>query len=234
MTFTKELIDLLSTMTALTRLKYGNLDKDVYQEILKAEAILAKGEPAPPRVLIEISGGVCNNVYADAPIQYKVKDWDNIKEGNEAKPYLDDLSHFSVADTVFSTKELDDKAKEDVEEYVIPEPGKVSYFKCKSCGSIRSVPTSDIAQVGAPICPKFGLGRMNGGCGDESGMTEIEADEYTKEKCEVCGNPLDPEQGDNWDGLCPTDADRVSEYMDTHHVEREAAITAIQTEDAAD
>jgi len=38
--------DLLSTMTALCRLKYGNLDAGVYQEIQAAEAALAANPPA--------------------------------------------------------------------------------------------------------------------------------------------------------------------------------------------
>jgi len=34
----------LKIMTALVRLKYGNLDTDVYKEILKAERIIAEAE----------------------------------------------------------------------------------------------------------------------------------------------------------------------------------------------
>lgn len=37
-----ELLESLGVMTQLCKLKYGNLDKDVYAEILKAEAVLAK------------------------------------------------------------------------------------------------------------------------------------------------------------------------------------------------
>lgn len=39
-----ELLKQLGTMTFLVRLKYGNLDADVYAEILRSEAVLAKAE----------------------------------------------------------------------------------------------------------------------------------------------------------------------------------------------
>jgi len=35
------------------------------------------------------------------------------------------------------------------------------------------------------------------------------------------------ESGDSWDGLCPSCADRVSTYMDTHGVDRDTAFEAI-------
>lgn len=37
-----ELLESLAVMTSLCRLKYGNLDEDVYAEILKAEAAIRK------------------------------------------------------------------------------------------------------------------------------------------------------------------------------------------------
>lgn len=33
-------------------------------------------------------------------------------------------------------------------------------------------------------------------------------------KCELCGDKLDRTDGDNWDGLCPSCADQVSDLMD--------------------
>lgn len=39
-----DLLESLKVMTAFCRLKYGNLDPDVYAEIQKAEAICAKAE----------------------------------------------------------------------------------------------------------------------------------------------------------------------------------------------
>jgi len=43
-----ELLEELKTMTALTRIKYGNLESDVYVEIKKAEAIIANCEKVKP------------------------------------------------------------------------------------------------------------------------------------------------------------------------------------------
>jgi hypothetical protein len=37
-----DLLEALNMMTSLVRIKYGNLDKDVYKEIQKAEAALTK------------------------------------------------------------------------------------------------------------------------------------------------------------------------------------------------
>jgi hypothetical protein len=39
-----ELLEALKTMTSLVRIKYGNLDKKVYEEILKAEKLLSNAE----------------------------------------------------------------------------------------------------------------------------------------------------------------------------------------------
>ncbi len=43
------------------------------------------------------------------------------------------------------------------------------------------------------------------------------------EGCELCKEAL-PESGDNWEGLCPGCADRVSNLMDKRKIERDAAI----------
>ena len=40
--FTKDIIRSMNVMTQLARLKYGNLDKDVYSEIEKAEILCNK------------------------------------------------------------------------------------------------------------------------------------------------------------------------------------------------
>ena len=37
-----ELLEALEIMTSLCRIKYGNLDKDIYEEILKAESAINK------------------------------------------------------------------------------------------------------------------------------------------------------------------------------------------------
>lgn len=51
------------------------------------------------------------------------------------------------------------------------------------------------------------------------------------ERCEMCNRPL-VDGGDNWDGLCPSCADRVSEYMDAHDIiDRDAAIDALVIEE---
>jgi hypothetical protein len=41
-----EMVKVFATMTAMTKLHEGNLDKDVYADILKAEALLTKMEAA--------------------------------------------------------------------------------------------------------------------------------------------------------------------------------------------
>jgi len=41
-TFVKDIVRSMNVMTHLTRLKYGNLDKDVYDEIKKAEILCNK------------------------------------------------------------------------------------------------------------------------------------------------------------------------------------------------
>jgi hypothetical protein len=46
-----------------------------------------------PRVLIEVSGGVCLAVHSDSPILYKIKDWDNI-EGGDRDSYLASLGKY--------------------------------------------------------------------------------------------------------------------------------------------
>jgi hypothetical protein len=38
------------------------------------------------------------------------------------------------------------------------------------------------------------------------------------DQCELCDLFLDPENGDNWDDLCPSCADLVSAYLDAHKV----------------
>jgi hypothetical protein len=42
-------------------------------------------------------------------------------------------------------------------------------------------------------------------------------------RCERCHARYD-EFSDGWDGLCPSCADVVSEYMDEHNVDRDQAI----------
>lgn len=36
-----------------------------------------------PRIIVHVSGGVVNDVVGDAPFEYTVKDFDNIKEGDD-------------------------------------------------------------------------------------------------------------------------------------------------------
>jgi hypothetical protein len=55
---------------------------------------------------------------------------------------------------------------------------------------------------------------------------EIDGDE----PCALCGDG-NPDGGDGWDGLCPPCADRVSEYMDDHDVDRDAAVEALTPEE---
>jgi hypothetical protein len=51
------------------------------------------------------------------------------------------------------------------------------------------------------------------------------------EPCEMCGVAYE-DGGDGWDGLCPSCADKVSEYMDEHDgVDRDAAIEAVEALD---
>lgn len=45
--------------------------------------------------------------------------------------------------------------------------------------------------------------------------------------CTLCGEHFEP-NGDSWDGLDPECADKVSEYMDKHEVNRDDAITALK------
>ena len=35
-----------------------------------------------PKVIVEISGGVCQAVYSTSPVEVVVRDFDNIKEGD--------------------------------------------------------------------------------------------------------------------------------------------------------
>jgi hypothetical protein len=46
-------------------------------------------------------------------------------------------------------------------------------------------------------------------------------------KCERCNDSY-PAYGDGWDGLCPSCADLVSDYMDEHDVSREEAIEKLE------
>lgn len=67
-------------------------------------------------------------------------------------------------------------------------------------------------------------------------MTEAQVEEGWTETmgnlncgpCEVCGESLDPNDGDNWDDLCPGCADLVSDHMDRALVNRDAAIEAVR------
>jgi hypothetical protein len=52
---------------------------------------------------------------------------------------------------------------------------------------------------------------------EESEPIEAESE---RELCELCGNYLET-NGDNWDGLCPECADRVSEYIDENKLTTE-------------
>src|SRR6476660_6719759 len=45
-----------------------------------------------------------------------------------------------------------------------------------------------------------------------------------EQTCVVCKSIITVGDGDNWDDLCPTCADRVSTYMDRHRVDRDQAI----------
>ena len=53
------------------------VDPKVAEQI--ADEILRQTKP---KVVIEISGGVCNDVYASAPVDVTVRDFDNIKGGD--------------------------------------------------------------------------------------------------------------------------------------------------------
>lgn len=53
------------------------------------------------KVIIEIKGGVLNNVIADGPIEYILVDWDNIEQGDEFPKMKD----FRQADNVVSNIE---------------------------------------------------------------------------------------------------------------------------------
>jgi hypothetical protein len=36
-----------------------------------------------PKIVVEIAGGVCNDVYATSPVDVTVRDFDNIKSGDK-------------------------------------------------------------------------------------------------------------------------------------------------------
>jgi hypothetical protein len=44
---------------------------------------LAPRKSHKPKVVVEITGGVCHTVYATAPVDVTVRDFDNIKEGDK-------------------------------------------------------------------------------------------------------------------------------------------------------
>jgi hypothetical protein len=52
-----------------------------------------------------------------------------------------------------------------------------------------------------------------------------------EERCALCQCKMDPGNGDNWDDFCPGCADRMSEYMDTHGVDRDSALHALRSQD---
>lgn len=54
-----------------------------------------------PRVIVEISGGVCTAVYADQPITIEVLDYDNIKSGG-----MDDAEHAASLELVADTQKM--------------------------------------------------------------------------------------------------------------------------------
>jgi hypothetical protein len=80
----------------------------------------------------------------------------------------------------------------------------------------------------------------NGGPGAAPGINivvSLENSEDDHEICDLCEEPLERGNGDNWDGLCPSCADRVSEYMDKFHFEesgRDRAIAKLKDQDEED
>ena len=48
------------------------------------------------RVILEVKGGIVNNVISDGPIEYILVDWDNLEAGDE----FPDEADFRSADTI--------------------------------------------------------------------------------------------------------------------------------------
>ena len=66
---------------------------------------------------------------------------------------------------------------------------------------------------------------------DGSNSATEQTEEEPQGPCEFCGLPLEY-SGDNWDGLCPGCADRVSAYLDRKGLtdqDRDAAIAFLKT-----
>jgi hypothetical protein len=58
-------------------------------------------------------------------------------------------------------------------------------------------------------------------------------EEESAEVCELCRTPLEQDNGDNWDGLCPECADKVSNYLDRNRLNDDDRDDAVQTLRAA-
>src|SRR5438309_339451 len=65
------------------------------------------------------------------------------------------------------------------------------YFICDKCGAVQTAPTSDVKQVGHPVCPDE--------CGNEE-MSEVTYREYEKQRKRVEAKPFKDVDGERYSG----------------------------------
>jgi hypothetical protein len=95
----------------------SGVDPDVVDRVASDIMTTLRNHQKTPRVLVEVRGGNVQMTYADAPVQIKIKDWDNIKEG-DAATYLEDVKIFDGPDETISPELFDKTLVMGVDKYL--------------------------------------------------------------------------------------------------------------------
>lgn len=96
-------------------------------------------------------------------------------------------------------------------------------------GIIPTPPLPELVENDGPGSQKlYRWGETPSAGGSQSAGNE-HGDKRDDETCKLCGGPYSESDGEGWDNLCPSCADRVSGLMDRAAIDRDEAISRLKS-----